>query len=680
MKAIFNFKIGSRMNWFAYTLKIKSLIIGVLILTGTLVSLQAQETQYTRPSWWFGAAGGANLDFYRGSTQQINLDLTVPTVFHDGSGVGLYLAPLLEFYRPESVFGLMLQAGYDNRKGSFDQVLTPCNCPADLSANLSYITVEPSLRVAPFKSDFYLYAGPRFAFNLGKSFVYEVGLNPDFPEQLAEPDVTGDFHKIYPSLISMQIGAGYDIQLSSQDNQTQAVLSPFVSFHPYFGQDPRSIETWNITTVRVGAALKFGRGKKISDPPVIAPPVDVIAELPEVDFTVYSPANIPSQRRVRETFPILNYVYFDLGSTEIPDRYVLLSKAQVKDFKEDRLEVFAPKHLSGRSQRQMTVYYNVLNILGDRMAIFPATKVNLTGSSMDGKSDGLEMAESVKKYLVDVFSIDPKRITTEGSVKPLLPEEQPGGTDELVLLRQGDHRVTIMSESPELIMEYQTGPDVPLKPIEIITVQEAPPDSYVLFSVDGAKKEFSSWSLEVRDEKGALQKFGPYTQENVSIPGKAILGSRASGDYKITVVGKTRNGKTVKEEVPVQMVLWTPAEDEQGMRYNIVYEFNIDEAIATYEKYLTEIVTPKIPKNGTVIIHGHTDLIGDAGHNRELSLARANDVGDIIKRALSAAGRKDVKFEVYGFGEDDRLSPFDNKYPEERSYNRSVIIDIIPPK
>jgi hypothetical protein len=37
----------------------------------------------------------------------------------------------------------------------------------------------------------------------------------------------------------MQIGAGYDIPLSSDRNKTQFVLSPFVSFQPYFGQNPR---------------------------------------------------------------------------------------------------------------------------------------------------------------------------------------------------------------------------------------------------------------------------------------------------------------------------------------------------------------------------------------------------------------------------------------------------------
>ena len=99
-----------------------------------------------------------------------------------------------------------------------------------------------------------------------------------------------------------------------------------------------------------------------------------------------------------------------------------------------------------------------------------------------------------------------------------------------------------------------------------------------------------------------------------------------------------------------------------------------------YEKYLTDVVTPKIPANGTVSLQGHTDIIGGETHNMELSLARANEVRSIIEKALSKAGRNDVKFEVSGIGENQTLSPFENKHPEERAYNRTVIIDIIPPK
>jgi hypothetical protein len=43
-------------------------------------------------------------------------------------------------------------------------------------------------------------------------------------------------------------------------------------------------------------------------------------------------------------------------------------------------------------------------------------------------------------------------------------------------------------------------------------------------------------------------------------------------------------------------------------------------------------------------------------------------------------GRTDVIFKVYGFGEDPSLMPFENGTPEERFYNRTVIIDIISKK
>jgi hypothetical protein len=704
MKTEINIKKGLHKVLSHYILLFKSLVLGALLLTVIVVTTKAQESNYTKPSWWFGAAAGANLNFYRGSTQQLFVDITTPvdplvmspSPFHNGFGVGLYIAPLLEFHRPDKTLGFMLQVGYDSRKGTFDQITTPCNCPADLSAKLTYLTIEPSLRIAPFKSNFYLYAGPRFAFNMSHSFKYQLGTNPDYPNQVADPEVTGDFSNMHKSAFSMQFGAGYDIPLSSPDNQNQAVLSPFISFHPYIGQDPRAImtpigntnpteyqrETWTLTTVRIGAILKFGRGHKTEAPvkTAVNAPAKVVVPEPEVKFTVNSPANIPAERRVRETFPIRNYIFFDLGSTEIPDRYVLITKDQVKDFREDRLEVFTPKRLTGRSDRQMTVYYNVLNILGDRMGRNPSSKVRLTGASMEGKDDGLAMAETIKRYLVSVFGIDPKRILAEGRIKPRIPSEQPGATKELVLLREGDHRVSVWSDSPALMMEYQTGPDAPLAPVEIMGVQTAPPDSYVTFNTAGSNEAFSSWSLEIKDENGTVQKFGPYTQESVSIPGKTILGTKPEGNYNVTMVGQTKSGKIVKKEAPVYMRLWTPSEREEGMRYSVIFEINESHAIGIYDKYLTDIVTPKIPADGTVIIHGHTDIVGDAAHNQVLSLARANEVKGIIESALTKAGRHDVKFEVYGFGEDEVQAPFYNKYAEERFYNRTVIIDIIPAK
>ena len=33
---------------------------------------------------------------------------------------------------------------------------------------------------------------------------------------------------------------------------------------------------------------------------------------------------------------------------------------------------------------------------------------------------------------------------------------------------------------------------------------------------------------------------------------------------------------------------------------------------------------------------------------------------------------------MLGFGDDADFAPFENKFPEERFYNRTVIIDIVP--
>jgi outer membrane protein OmpA-like peptidoglycan-associated protein len=408
-------------------------------------------------------------------------------------------------------------------------------------------------------------------------------------------------------------------------------------------------------------------------------PKDTVSDL-DVKFTVNSPGNIPTERRMRETFPLRNYIYFNKESSEIPDRYVLLNKGQVKDFKEEQLEVFSPKDLTGRSKRQMIAYYNILNILGDRMNRDLSSNIILVGSSEKGPQDGQIMAESVKKYLLNIFKIKDSRIGIEGRDKPKIPSEQPGGTKDLDLLREGDRRVSIESNSPAMLMEFQSGPDAPLKPVEIIAVQEAPLDSYVTFNVEGADKALSSWSLVIKDENGIIQNYGPFYQEQISLPGKSIMGTRPEGNFNVTMIGLAKNGKTIRKEVPVHMNLWAPPKDEEGMRFSIIFEFDDSRAIKIYEKYLTEIVTPKIPKNGKVIIHGHTDITGDENHNQKLSSSRANEALTIIKNSLANAGRTDVKFEVYAFGENQDLAPFENNSPEGRAYNRTVIIDIIPGK
>ncbi len=652
----------------------KFVLISTFILIGFQSPIAAQEAQYETPSWRFGLAGAANANYYQGTTQQLTSSLFTLQPFGHGNGVGLFLAPSIEYHNPESVFGFMLQAGLDSRRGTFDGVTSPCNCPLDLSTELSYITIEPSIRVAPFRSNFYLYAGPRFAFGRDKSFEYNKGVNPDFPNSSDPMDVNDDFSEMEKTQLSMQIGTGIDIPINSTSSRTQYMISPFITYHPYFGQTPRSIETWNNTTIRAGVAIKFGRGKRIDLP---APAPIVAAPLPAVNFTVNSPVNAPAERIFIESFPIRNYLFFNQESTTIPNRYILINRSQASDFNDNQLAGLNESPFAARSVRQMTVYYNILNILGDRMVKNPTSTITLVGSSVGGAQDATMRAESVKTYLVDIFGINASRITTEGRISPNLPSLKRQSGDQLALLRQEDSRVTIESRSASLLRAYRTGPDMS-QPITSSSAQVAPSDSYVTFNVGNAYRNFASWSLEVEDEDGNTQNFGPYTDASVSLPGATILGNRSNGRYQVTMIGETTDGRTVRKESTVEVVRWEPDTLEVGSRYSVIYEFDSSTASSVEERFLTDVVAPSIPEGATVRIHGFTDTIGEADHNMQLSQARASNARSIIVRALAGTNRTDVRFESEGFGKNSTRSPFGNTHPEERFYNRTVLIEIIP--
>lgn len=577
---------------------IRKIVFLSLVLLGLTSTALAQESERTQPRLWVGLSGGANLNMYTGTTQTLNNSLMAPAAFHDGFGVGGFGSFLLEFH-PNPILGFMLNLGYDNRGGSFDQTMSPCNCPEDLKTNLSYATVQPSIRISPFSNGLHLFFGGAYSYNLQKSFIYTFDQNNDevFNTNL------GEFSEVRQNVFSTHVGLGYDIPVSPIHSRTQLALSPFVSYHPYFGQAPRNIESWSLSTVRVGLAIKIGSGKPYQSPHQdIVPERKPVTEPVKTEPVVVEPVKpvvvpvvtkTPVKRTINETFPLRNYVFFEEGSTKIPSRYVLLKKSEAKDFKSAQLSTTKPKDNVGRSDRQLKVYHNILNILGERMVAAPASTVTLIGSSAgNGEALGKSYAESVKTYLVDVFGIAPARITTQGRNTPVHPSEVAGGTESLTQLREGDRRVDIVSTTPDL-----------LTPLLIVAVQE-----------------------------------------DTAAPGAS--------------------------EVVV----------EEALRYSILFDFDQSKSVSTYSNFLNNVVAPKIADNSKVIIHGHTDTIGSEEYNMQLSQERAEATRKILEAAVAKAGKKGVRFEVAAFGQKESDAPFGNKLPEERFYNRTVIIDIVSTK
>ena len=89
---------------------LQTLLAITFFLLTCLSTLQAQENAtYSKPSWYFGVAGGSNFNFYRGSTNMLTTNFTPPATFHNGYGAGLFIAPSIEYYRPNTRLGFIFQ-------------------------------------------------------------------------------------------------------------------------------------------------------------------------------------------------------------------------------------------------------------------------------------------------------------------------------------------------------------------------------------------------------------------------------------------------------------------------------------------------------------------------------------------------------------------------------------------
>jgi outer membrane protein OmpA-like peptidoglycan-associated protein len=422
---------------------------------------------------------------------------------------------------------------------------------------------------------------------------------------------------------------------------------------------------WKITVIVLLLAL-FQTGCSVNKPPGAFQPAKKGMQL--TFHVVHSEKN---DLKPADLVPLRNYVFFDKGSVVIPKRYVLLTKEQAKNFHEEQVEDFQVEEIEGCSLKQMELYYNVLNIIADRIRKNPASSVILSGSSENGIEEGRLMSASIRDYFILVFDIDPSRIIIEDGSRPTIPSGHPGGTCELDHLREENRRVAITINSESLMTEFGYARAGEKDPRE-----KPKADSLVAFFIEGSPIP-ESWSITLKDKKGNALNFGPYSELYAYVPVKYILGGENEGKYLITLHARLKSGKKINMKIEDPLILHIPLIPEEELSYSMLFEFNQTKPVSIYEKYLNEVFIPKIPNGSLIIIHGHQDLIGGEAHNLRLPLERANEAKRLIEKGI---GNKNIKFEVYGFAEDEAVSATDNTLPETRYYGRTVLIRVIPAK
>ncbi|MCX7907901.1 MAG: OmpA family protein, partial [Ignavibacteria bacterium] len=360
--------------------------------------------------------------------------------------------------------------------------------------------------------------------------------------------------------------------------------------------------------------------------------------------------------------PLLNYVFFDHGSDQIPKRYVTITSKDLDKFIVDSLY----------KNSTLDIYYHLLNIIGKRLKEYPDAKIKIVGcnSNVGIEKGNLELskrrAESVKRYLVDVGNIDPKRI--EVSFQNLPNKSSTPFQNELKA--EENRRVEIYSNHPEI-----------LKPVTITTFERKSSFDKIGYTIEiTADTNIDEYRVELfvgSDTAFSFKGRGgkSFTSSSEVDFSQVIFRSYISQIKKIIgnlVVKDVFDRITVSKDslTNFEAISYVKEKELTEGAYKIDYYrlilFDFDKwNIEGKNRWIVEYIKIKVSPSSSVEIIGSTDLTGEVENNKTLSQKRAESV----RQALGIPNAKAI-----GLGE--AKLEFPNELPEGRFYSRNVVIVI----
>ena len=464
-----------------------------------------------------------------------------------------------------------------------------------------------------------------------------------------------------PTLVPAGVlSAGYDLPISSRSTLTPSLTLTV----PFVGRTTEG--NWRDISLELGASLRFGLTRTPVVDSIIPPPVPVIPALSASILTR------PPVIEVRideydsvEALPVLNQVFFAEGSSRIPERYHLLDREGSTVFTRDQLKGSA-----------LDVYYHMLNLIGKRLQEIPSATLTVNGYRNSRESDprlGTMRAESVRRYLVDVWRISQRRITVRGGALPPSParENAEEGFEE-------NARVELLSSDPNIT-----------KPHFRRHIQRvANPPGVTFYPSAVAEAGLGRWQVEVVQEGKPWKSFAG----TGALPDSIVWDWRGDQrelpqlpmrlSYRLEVVDSTGQMRTT-EPTPIA-VNYRSVGQKMERRVN-------DTTINIYSLLLFNYDSPRLSpgdqelinainaSSGDVtpqsIVHftGYTDSLGDAEHNRQLANARAAEAA----RLFQSSAPRGVSIVVHDDGGERERFPYTT--PEGRSHDRTVIIEIRTP-
>jgi outer membrane protein OmpA-like peptidoglycan-associated protein len=363
---------------------------------------------------------------------------------------------------------------------------------------------------------------------------------------------------------------------------------------------------------------------------------------------------------VIESYPVLPQIFFAENSSNlVQTTQNLLDSNGARSFSSASL-----------TRNQLSVYNNLLNIIGQRMSLQPETKITVAGyGSNQGPEQGNReiaraRAESVRTYLTTVWGIEPQRIVVKAGLLPPQPANSatPDGRAE-------NQRIEIAANDLSV-----------LEPVEFrdrdLTFT---PRSLVIRPAVQESEEVASWASSL-EQSGRQMGFDFGTGEvKEFIWDPTTATTRPRRDQPLVATYRVANATGAEVEardtlaidyVTLQMIRSRQEEGKMIERYSlIVFDFNSAQLSPANQRTM-EKVKARIQPESKVRIVGYADRTGNPEYNRTLAKRRCLEAQRVL-------GVSDERLSIDPIGSDALI--YNNDSPEGRSYSRTVQIEIETP-
>ncbi len=610
---------------------------------------------------------GYNLNFYKGDIRQFSPIIDCG-LFTDGSGSGL--TPSISVEIPVSrlshiSFGL----GYSDRSGSFvkntiDVVRDLINPPYDtvhvyfgqkIDITLKYIEFQADFRTvlleklingplrafAGFRAGYAIdsYAEQTESITSPAEAVYIIDTNYSKKRNIAKGDIT-DINKI-----SFGITAGIENMLYiGRGNYLTQSASIDYNFNPVV----RDIK-WNLLGIRFDIGLRYNfREAKQTVPPLLPPDPDwpqpqdrepVKAMVPVLDIKIVNPDfKMLTGNELLATLPLVNAVFFENGSGEIPGKYKLDATGMPEFFSGDAVEAHS------------WVLPRIAAIIKKN----PEASIVIEGATSGRFERGgiqlaLKRAEAVRKAFIKL-GVAPGKVTVKANYKPRIESNEAfeAGYAENqradIFVRSAPlQEYVALQKFAEISGKYTlvtknlyTSPDSGQ-----VTVSTTFPETSSIVGAEPAPKE-------IRLEKHRINP----NNENLTLGAEIKYMEYSSSDSKDISI----------PALPKEIV------DLDVSRFVAVIRFDYNSsALSDDNKGLLKQMAEFLPAGSTILVSGSADALGAEERNKALEKERAENTQNYIQSVSSG------KFS-FEWASDVGKMPEDT--PEGRFLNRNIKIRV----